>query len=60
MPACGMTVDSGADLVSLIDDDGMPEPDCLKVLLDHAEARVGVRLLGAVVLAEQDPSGLSS
>ena len=34
--------DRGADLVWLMDDDGIPEPDCLKVLL---EAR-GLRLLG--------------
>ena len=52
-------VDSGADLVWLMDDDGMPEPDCLKVLLDHAETRVGgFDFWGPVVLAEQDPSRL--
>ena len=52
-------VDSGADLVWLMDDDGIPEPDCLKVLLDHAETRDGgFDFWGPVVLAEQDPSRL--
>ena len=31
-------VADGADLVWLMDDDGIPEPDCLKVLLDHTTA----------------------
>jgi rhamnopyranosyl-N-acetylglucosaminyl-diphospho-decaprenol beta-1,3/1,4-galactofuranosyltransferase len=47
-------VDSGADLVWLMDDDGIPEPDCLKVLLDHDE----FDFWGPAVLAEQDPSRL--
>jgi rhamnopyranosyl-N-acetylglucosaminyl-diphospho-decaprenol beta-1,3/1,4-galactofuranosyltransferase len=46
--------DRGADLVWLMDDDGLPEPDCLKVLLDHD----GYDFWGPAVLAEQDPSRL--
>ena len=46
--------DAGADLVWLMDDDGVPEPDCLKVLLDHE----GYDFWGPAVLAEQDPSRL--
>ncbi len=51
-------VDRGADLVWLMDDDGIPEPDCLKVLLDHADFRGGLDFWGPAVLAEQDPSRL--
>ena len=47
-------VADGADLVWLMDDDGIPEPDCLKVLLDHD----GFDFWGPAVLAEQDPSRL--
>ena len=47
-------VDGGADLVWLMDDDGIPEPDCLKVLLDHDD----FDFWGPAVLAEQDPSRL--
>ena len=46
--------DGGADLVWLMDDDGLPEPDCLKLLLDHD----GYDFWGPAVLAEQDPSRL--
>src|ERR671921_33453 len=46
--------DRGADLVWLMDDDGLPEPDCLKMLLDHD----GYDFWGPAVLAEQDPSRL--
>ncbi len=46
--------DDGADLVWLMDDDGLPEPDCLKVLLDQD----GFDFWGPAVLAEQDPSRL--
>ena len=28
-------MERGADLAWLMDDDGVPEPDCLKVLLEH-------------------------
>ena len=47
-------VDRGADLVWLMDDDGIPEPDCLKVLLDNDD----FDFWGPAVLAEQDPSRL--
>jgi rhamnopyranosyl-N-acetylglucosaminyl-diphospho-decaprenol beta-1,3/1,4-galactofuranosyltransferase len=46
--------DGGADLIWLMDDDGIPEPDCLKILLDHDE----YDFWGPAVLAEQDPSRL--
>jgi rhamnopyranosyl-N-acetylglucosaminyl-diphospho-decaprenol beta-1,3/1,4-galactofuranosyltransferase len=46
--------DGGADLVWLMDDDGLPEPDCLKLLLDHD----GYDFWGPAVLAEQDQSRL--
>jgi rhamnopyranosyl-N-acetylglucosaminyl-diphospho-decaprenol beta-1,3/1,4-galactofuranosyltransferase len=51
-------VADGADLVWLMDDDGIPEPDCLKVLLDHADTERGFDFWGPAVLAEQDPSRL--
>ena len=47
-------VDSGADLVWLMDDDGIPEPDCLKILLDQED----LDFWGPAVLAEQDHSRL--
>ena len=47
-------IGSGADLVWLMDDDGIPEPDCLKVLLDHDE----YDFWGPAVLAEHDQSRL--
>jgi rhamnopyranosyl-N-acetylglucosaminyl-diphospho-decaprenol beta-1,3/1,4-galactofuranosyltransferase len=47
-------IERNADLVWLMDDDGIPEPDCLKVLLDHD----GFDFWGPAVLAEQDPSRL--
>ncbi len=51
-------VGSGADLVWLMDDDGVPEHDCLKVLLDHHDTNQGFDFWGPAVLAEQDPSRL--
>jgi rhamnopyranosyl-N-acetylglucosaminyl-diphospho-decaprenol beta-1,3/1,4-galactofuranosyltransferase len=46
-------MERGADLAWLMDDDGVPEPDCLKVLLEH-----DYDFWGPAVLAEQDPSRL--
>jgi rhamnopyranosyl-N-acetylglucosaminyl-diphospho-decaprenol beta-1,3/1,4-galactofuranosyltransferase len=46
-------IERGADLAWLMDDDGVPEPDCLKVLLEH-----DYDFWGPAVLAEQDPSRL--
>jgi rhamnopyranosyl-N-acetylglucosaminyl-diphospho-decaprenol beta-1,3/1,4-galactofuranosyltransferase len=51
-------VADGADLVWLMDDDGIPEPDCLKVLLDHHDTDGGFDFWGPAVLAEQDPCRL--
>ncbi len=44
-----------ADLVWLMDDDGVPAPDCLEVLLRH-EGRLD--FWGPAVVAEQDPGRL--
>jgi rhamnopyranosyl-N-acetylglucosaminyl-diphospho-decaprenol beta-1,3/1,4-galactofuranosyltransferase len=51
-------VERGADLVWLMDDDGIPEPDCLKVLLDHRDGHDDFDFWGPAVLAEQDPARL--
>ncbi|WP_101526238.1 glycosyltransferase family 2 protein [Nocardioides houyundeii] len=45
----------GADLVWLMDDDGLPEPDCLELLLAHDPE---LDFWGPAVVAEQDPSRL--
>jgi rhamnopyranosyl-N-acetylglucosaminyl-diphospho-decaprenol beta-1,3/1,4-galactofuranosyltransferase len=48
-------VERGADLVWLMDDDGLPEPDCLSLLL----ARTGdLDFWGPVVVDEADPERL--
>ena len=48
-------VERGADLVWLMDDDGLPEPDCLALLL----ARAGdLDFWGPVVVDEADPERL--
>jgi rhamnopyranosyl-N-acetylglucosaminyl-diphospho-decaprenol beta-1,3/1,4-galactofuranosyltransferase len=47
-------IDRGADLVWLMDDDGLPEPDCLGKLL----ARPDLDFWGPAVVAEDDPSRL--
>jgi rhamnopyranosyl-N-acetylglucosaminyl-diphospho-decaprenol beta-1,3/1,4-galactofuranosyltransferase len=44
-----------ADLAWLMDDDGLPDPDCLDLLLRHAD---GLDLWGPVVVDEQDPERL--
>ena len=48
-------VERGADLVWLMDDDGMPEPGCLKTLLAHEG---DLDLWGPVVVDEADPGRL--
>ncbi|MEO9325937.1 glycosyltransferase family 2 protein [Nocardioides sp. C4-1] len=48
-------VERGADLVWLMDDDGLPEPDCLDRLLEHDGE---LDFWGPAVLAEQDPARL--
>jgi rhamnopyranosyl-N-acetylglucosaminyl-diphospho-decaprenol beta-1,3/1,4-galactofuranosyltransferase len=45
---------AGADLVWLMDDDGLPERDCLTLLLE----REGLDFWGPAVLAAQDPARL--
>jgi len=47
-------MDHGADLVWLMDDDGLPEPDCLALLLERDD----LDFWGPAVLAAQDPSRL--
>ncbi|MDN4175040.1 glycosyltransferase family 2 protein [Nocardioides sp. SOB77] len=48
-------VERGADLVWLMDDDGLPDHDCLDVLLEH---RGGLDFWGPVVVDEADPGRL--
>jgi rhamnopyranosyl-N-acetylglucosaminyl-diphospho-decaprenol beta-1,3/1,4-galactofuranosyltransferase len=48
-------VERGADLVWLMDDDGLPEPGCLPTLLAHAG---DLDFWGPVVVDEQDPERL--
>ena len=48
-------VERGADLVWLMDDDGLPEPDCLDLLLAHAG---DLDFWGPVVVDEADPERL--
>ena len=53
-------VERGADLVWLMDDDGLPEPDCLERLLRRAEREPGgFDFWGPAVVAEHDPSRLT-
>ncbi len=47
-------MESGADLVWLMDDDGLPEPDCLGLLLERDD----LDFWGPAVLAAQDPTRL--
>src|SRR6185436_16327542 len=51
----GWAVDLGADLVWLMDDDGMPEPGCLETLLAHDG---DLDFWGPVVVDETDPERL--
>ena len=47
-------LERGADLAWLMDDDGMPDRDCLSLLLE----REGLDFWGPAVLAEHDPTRL--
>jgi rhamnopyranosyl-N-acetylglucosaminyl-diphospho-decaprenol beta-1,3/1,4-galactofuranosyltransferase len=47
-------VGRGADLVWLMDDDGLPEPDCLKLLLERDD----LDFWGPAVVAAHDPTRL--
>jgi rhamnopyranosyl-N-acetylglucosaminyl-diphospho-decaprenol beta-1,3/1,4-galactofuranosyltransferase len=49
-----LAVERGADLVWLMDDDGLPEPDCLALLLERDD----LDFWGPAVLAAQEPSRL--
>jgi rhamnopyranosyl-N-acetylglucosaminyl-diphospho-decaprenol beta-1,3/1,4-galactofuranosyltransferase len=46
-----LAVERGADLVWLMDDDGLPEPDCLDLLLEHLDE---LDFWGPVVVDEAD------
>ena len=48
-------IDSEADLVWLMDDDGLPDPDCLSLLLSHDDE---LDFWGPLVIDEADPSRL--
>jgi len=50
-----LAVERGADLVWLMDDDGLPDTDCLDLLLAH---RGDLDFWGPVVVDEADPSRL--
>ena len=50
-----LALERGADLVWLMDDDGLPDPDCLATLLDHAG---DYDFWGPVVVDEGDPDRL--
>jgi len=53
-------LERGADLVWLMDDDGVPEPGCLDTLLEYGGLeREGYDFWGPAVLAEEDPSKLT-
>ncbi len=49
-----LAVEGGADLAWLMDDDGLPDPDCLNRLLAHD----GLDFWGPVVVDEADPERL--
>ena len=57
-----LAVERGADLVWLMDDDGLPDPDCLDRLLAHASdtvaERPGLDFWGPLVVDESDPDRL--
>jgi rhamnopyranosyl-N-acetylglucosaminyl-diphospho-decaprenol beta-1,3/1,4-galactofuranosyltransferase len=47
-------MERGADLAWLMDDDGLPDPDCLRLLLEHTD----LDFWGPVVVDEQRPERL--
>ncbi|WP_151083113.1 glycosyltransferase family 2 protein [Nocardioides cynanchi] len=51
----GWALERGADLVWLMDDDGLPDPDCLELLLERAGS---LDFWGPVVVDEDDASRL--
>jgi rhamnopyranosyl-N-acetylglucosaminyl-diphospho-decaprenol beta-1,3/1,4-galactofuranosyltransferase len=50
-----LAVERGADLVWLMDDDGLPDPDCLELLLPYAAE---LDFWGPLVVDEADPQRL--
>ena len=50
----GWAMERGADLAWLMDDDGLPEPDCLATLLTHTD----LDFWGPLVVDEDDPGRL--
>jgi rhamnopyranosyl-N-acetylglucosaminyl-diphospho-decaprenol beta-1,3/1,4-galactofuranosyltransferase len=48
-------LESGAELLWLMDDDGQPRPDCLSLLLPHLDR---YDFVGPAVVAEHDPARL--
>ncbi|WP_377321494.1 glycosyltransferase [Pimelobacter simplex] len=55
----GWAVREGADLVWLMDDDGLPAPDCLDLLLDRVE-RDGLEFAGLRCWPSRTPRGCAS
>jgi len=53
-----LAVERGADLVWLMDDDGLPDPDCLERLLGARTAAGGLDFWGPVVVDEDAPDRL--
>lgn len=53
-----LAIERGADLVWLMDDDGLPDPDCLDLLLTRAQAVGGLDFWGPLVVDEGDPDRL--
>lgn len=51
-------LERGADLVWLMDDDGVPDPDCLDRLLEFDAGADGPDLWGPVVVDESEPDRL--
>lgn len=49
-----LAMERGADLAWLMDDDGLPDPDCLRILLEHDD----LDFWGPVVVDEADPERL--
>ncbi|MBO0842381.1 MAG: glycosyltransferase family 2 protein [Nocardioides sp.] len=53
-----LAVERGADLAWLMDDDGLPEPDCLDLLIKHADAAGGLDFWGPLVVDKDQPTRL--
>jgi rhamnopyranosyl-N-acetylglucosaminyl-diphospho-decaprenol beta-1,3/1,4-galactofuranosyltransferase len=51
-------MERGADLVWLMDDDGVPAPDCLPTLLAYGDTHPDLEFWGPIVVDEADPQRL--